>query len=73
MPVQDVVGPLALQGPQQWLTNAFDWFDDMDLMSSADYSKMPLEVQLLSWPFSNPQVPMNYVPQMFYLDHKHDH
>jgi hypothetical protein len=65
--MQGVVNPLALQGPQhqhqqQWGNpNAgFNPFDEMDLMSTADYTNMKFEDSMPSPLFQN-QIPMNCV------------
>ena len=73
MSMQGVVNPLALQGPQQWPSNGFNPFDEMDLMSTADYSNMPFDDQQLSSPMFNRQVPMNCLSQGSYLDSKNDY
>jgi hypothetical protein len=73
MPVQGVVTPLALQGPQQWPSNAFDLFDNMDFMSSDDYSNMCFEDQHFSSLMFNHQVPMNRVSQWPDLNSKNDY
>lgn len=57
--MQGVVNPLALQGPPQWNNSGFNPFDEMDLMSTADYS-MKFEEQGLQSPMFN-QMPMNCV------------
>jgi hypothetical protein len=69
MNMQGVVNPLALQG-QQW-NNGFNPFDDMDLMSTTDYSNMNFDDQQLS-PMFNRQ-PMNCLSQGSYLDSKNDY
>lgn len=71
MPMQGVVNPLALQGPQQW-HNGFNPFDEMDLMSTTDYSNLSFDDQQLS-PMFNRQVPMNCLSQGSYLDSKTDY
>lgn len=59
--MQGVVNPLALQGgPQQWSTNGFGPFDDMDMMGSADYSSLSFDDQIPSPMFNRP-MPMNCV------------
>lgn len=59
--MQGVVNPLALQGPPQWNNNSgFNPFDEMDLMSTADYSNMKFEEQSMQSPMFN-QMPMNCV------------
>jgi hypothetical protein len=71
MSMQGVVNPLALQG-QQW-NNGFNPFDDMDMMSTADYSNMNFDEQQLSSPMFNRQLPMNCLSQGSYLDSKNDY
>ncbi|KAJ6132785.1 hypothetical protein N7471_008000 [Penicillium samsonianum] len=73
MSMQGVVNPLALQGPQQWPSNGFNPFDEMDMMSTADYSNMPFDDQQLSSPMFNRQVSMNCLSQGSYLDSKNDY
>lgn len=58
--MQGVVNPLALQGPQQWPSNGFNLFDEMDLMPSAEYSNLPFD-EPISSPMFNRQMPMNCV------------
>ncbi|KAJ5154107.1 uncharacterized protein N7500_009546 [Penicillium coprophilum] len=71
MSMQGVVNPLALQGPQQWPSNGFNPFDEMDLMST-DYSNLPFDDQQLSPMFNRP-APMNCLSQGSYLDSKNDY
>ncbi|KAJ5124656.1 uncharacterized protein N7515_008481 [Penicillium bovifimosum] len=72
MAMQGVVNPLVLQGSQQWPSNGFNSFDEMDLMSTADYSNMSFDDQQLS-PMFNRQVPMNCISQGSYVDSKTDY
>lgn len=61
--MQGVVNPLALQGAPQWPGNngGFNPFDEMDLMSSADYANFNFEEPIPS-PMFHRQMPMNCVP-----------
>ncbi|KAJ5864354.1 uncharacterized protein N7529_006270 [Penicillium soppii] len=68
MSMQGVVNPLALQGSQPWPNNGFNPFDEMDMMSTADYSNMNFDDQQLSSPMFNRQVPMNCLSQNDYDD-----
>lgn len=44
MSMPGVVNPLALQGgTQQWNNNAFNSFDEMDLLATTDYSSLSFE------------------------------
>ncbi|KAJ5288499.1 hypothetical protein N7478_001529 [Penicillium angulare] len=67
LPMQGgVVNPLALQGgSQQWAPNGFGPFDDMDMMTTADYSNMSFDEQMSS-PMFNRQ--MNCVSSTDYED-----
>lgn len=66
--MQGVVNPLALQGgPPQWPNSGFNPFDEMDLMSTADYTNMSFE-EPLSSPMFNRQMPMNCLSSSDYDD-----
>ena len=68
LPMQGVVNPLALQGgPQQWAPSGFGPFDDIDMMTSADYSNLSFDEQMQS-PMFNRQMPMNCVSSSDYED-----
>jgi hypothetical protein len=67
MSMSGVVNPLALQSPQQWPTSGFGSFDDMEMMSSADYSNLSFDEQIPS-PMFNRQMPMNCVSSTDYED-----
>ncbi|GAD92162.1 C6 transcription factor (Fcr1), putative [Paecilomyces variotii No. 5] len=70
--MQGVVNPLALQGSQQqWSQNSFGPFDDMDLMSSTDYSGLPFDE--VSSPMFNRQMPLNCMPTTAFMDTKNDY
>lgn len=66
--MQGVVNPLALQGPpppssaSQWNggNNGFNPFDEMDLMSTADYTNLKFEDSMASPMFG--QISLNCVP-----------
>lgn len=71
--MQGVVNPLALQGPpppsaQHWNStpgsvgggNGFNPFDEMDLMSTADYTNLKFEDSMASPMFG--QISLNCVP-----------
>ncbi|KAB8076719.1 hypothetical protein BDV29DRAFT_169639 [Aspergillus leporis] len=64
----DVVNPIALQSPQQW-PNGLSNFDDMDLMTTADYTNLSFDDSISS-PMFNRQIPMNC---MSYMDTKNDY
>lgn len=61
--MQGVVNPLALQGAPQWPGNngGFNPFDEMELMSSADYTNFNFEDPIPS-PMFHRQMPMNCMP-----------
>lgn len=68
MSMPGVVNPLALQGgPQQWSNNGFGAFDEMDLMSTADYTNLSFD-EPSSLPMFNRQVPMNCISSSDYDD-----
>lgn len=60
MSMPGVVNPLALQGGQQWNNNGFSPFDEMDLMSTADYTNLSFD-ESNSLPMFSRQVPMNCI------------
>ncbi|KAF7590787.1 hypothetical protein BBP40_002355 [Aspergillus hancockii] len=64
----DVVNPIALQSPQQW-PNSINNFDDMDLMTTADYTNLSFDDSISS-PMFNRQIPINC---MSYMDTKNDY
>ncbi|KAJ5114625.1 hypothetical protein NUU61_000384 [Penicillium alfredii] len=66
-----VVNPLALQG-SQWPNSGFNPFDEMDMMTTADYSNLSFDDQVPS-PMFNRQMPMNCVSSTPYLDSKNDY
>lgn len=68
MSMQGVVNPIALQGPQPWSNNnGFGTFDEMDLMSSADYTNMSFDDPISS-PMFNRQMPLNCIGSTSFLD-----
>ncbi|THC91420.1 hypothetical protein EYZ11_009111 [Aspergillus tanneri] len=70
--MQGVVNPVALQAPHQWANNNFGAFEDMDLMTTADYTNMSFEDPISS-PMFNRQIPMNCMISSSYLDPKNDY
>lgn len=68
MSMPGVVNPLALQGgSQQWNNNGFSPFDEMDLMSTADYTNLSFD-EPNSLPMFNRQMPMNCISSSDYED-----
>ncbi|KAJ5152888.1 uncharacterized protein N7482_009366 [Penicillium canariense] len=68
-----VVNPLALQGaPQQWPGNhgGFNPYDEMDMMSSADYATFHHFEDPMPSSMFHRQMPMNCVPSSEYDDFK---
>ncbi|KAJ5692112.1 hypothetical protein N7462_001535 [Penicillium macrosclerotiorum] len=67
--MQGVVNPLALQGgaPQWPGSNGFNPFDEMDMMTSADYANLNFDDPIPSPMFNRP-MPMNCVPSGDYDD-----
>ncbi|KAJ5594516.1 uncharacterized protein N7459_000724 [Penicillium hispanicum] len=64
--MQGVVNPLALQGgPQQWPNNGFNPFDEMDMMTTTDYSNLSFDEPIPS-PMFNRQMSMNCVSSTDY-------
>lgn len=75
LPMQGVVNPLALQGPpQHWPqppSDSFCAFDEMDLMTSADYTSLSFDNHSLNSPMFNRAVPVNCMTS--FLDSKADY
>lgn len=68
MSMPGLVNPLALQGgPQQWSNNGFGAFDEMDLMSTADYTNLSFD-ESSSLPMFSRQMPMNCMSSSDYDD-----
>lgn len=66
MSMPGVVNPLALQGGSQpWNHNAFNSFDEMDLMSTTDYNNLSFD-DSSALPMFNRQMSMNCFPSSDY-------
>lgn len=78
-PMQGVVNPLALQGQQQqqqqqWSNTGFNAFDEMDLMTPAEYGNISFDDQTLaSSPMFHRPMPMNCMSSASFLDSKPDY
>lgn len=68
--MQGVVNPIALQGPQQWSSNGFSPFDEMDLMGPSDYTSMSFDDHPLQSPLYNRQIPLNCMASTPFMDTK---
>lgn len=71
--MQGVVNPIALQGPQQWSSNGFSPFDEMDLMGPNDYTNMSFDEQPLPSPIYNRQIPLNCMTSPPFMDTKSEY
>ncbi|RAH70998.1 Zn(II)2Cys6 transcription factor domain-containing protein [Aspergillus aculeatinus CBS 121060] len=72
MSMQGVVNPLALQTPQQWPSNNFSSFEDIDLIGASDYTNLSFDDQVSS-PMFNRQIPMSCMLTSSYMDTKSDY
>ncbi|KAI3057212.1 hypothetical protein CBS147353_11038 [Aspergillus niger] len=71
MTMQGVVNPLALQTPQQWPSNHFGVFEDVDLKGASEYTNLSFNDHVPSLKF-NGHLPMSCILS-FYMDTTDDY
>lgn len=73
LPVQGVVDPIALQGPQQWSQSTFAQFDEMDLIGTADFNGIGFDDHnVATTPVFSRHFPLTCLPSTSYLDTRTD-
>ncbi|KAN0082075.1 hypothetical protein V8E54_003373 [Elaphomyces granulatus] len=73
LPLQGVVDPIALQGPQQWTQSTFTQFDEMDLIGTNDFAGIAFDDHnVATTPVFSRHFPLTCLPSTSYLDTRND-